>query len=135
MILETETEHIEATMNLEGSDQKPGLEREAKELGLWGKPFSVDKSVGEDGRKRWAVHPENKARCVMANPGPFQRIHDSIMFRNQTILEYERLQGLPDGYTEGLPLTARYRLVGNAFQLDTIVYILHHITSYIRKCL
>ena len=123
-ILETGKEHVEATMNLEGVCQKAGLEREAKELGLWGKPFSIYKSMSEG--KRWAVHSENKARCVVANQGPFQRIHDGNIFRNHTVLEYERLQGLPEGYTGGVGLnsTTRFRLVGNSFQLDTIVYTL-----------
>lgn len=38
-------------------------------------------------------------------------------------LEYERLQGLPDGYTEGVSDTHRYSTIGNGWTVDVIEYI------------
>lgn len=43
--------------------------------------------------------------------------------RKFTPLEYERMQTLPDGYTEGLSDTARYTAVGNGWTVDVIAHI------------
>lgn len=46
-------------------------------------------------------------------------------FRKLTPIECERLQGLPDDYTnaEGLSNSQRYKMIGNAWQVDTIIEI------------
>jgi site-specific DNA-cytosine methylase len=44
--------------------------------------------------------------------------------RKLTPIECERLQNLPDGYTEGISATQRYRALGNSWTRDVIVYIL-----------
>lgn len=43
--------------------------------------------------------------------------------RKLTPVEYERLQGLPDGYTEGVANTHRYTVLGNGWTVDVIAYI------------
>lgn len=43
--------------------------------------------------------------------------------RKLTPLEYERLQGLPDHYTEGVANTHRYNALGNGWTVDVIAYI------------
>lgn len=42
-------------------------------------------------------------------------------------VECERLQGLPDGYTEGVSNTQRYKTLGNAFNVDVVCHILKFI--------
>jgi len=49
--------------------------------------------------------------------------------RKLTPIECERLQGLPDNYTEGISNTQRYKCLGNAFNVDVIVHILEAIQS------
>lgn len=44
--------------------------------------------------------------------------------RKLTPLEYERLQTLPDNYTEGVSDAARYTCCGNGWTVDVIAYIL-----------
>lgn len=44
--------------------------------------------------------------------------------RKLTPIECERLQGLPDNYTEGIAKTNRYKCLGNAFNVDVIAHIL-----------
>lgn len=44
--------------------------------------------------------------------------------RKLTPLEYERLQTLPDGYTQGVSDTARWSAIGNGWTVDVIAYIL-----------
>lgn len=45
-------------------------------------------------------------------------------------LEYERLQTLPDNYTEGVSDATRYKLIGNGWTVDVISYILSFIPNY-----
>lgn len=47
-------------------------------------------------------------------------------FRRLTPLECERLQGFPDGWTEGISDTQRYKCVGNAVMVPVIEFIGKH---------
>ena len=44
--------------------------------------------------------------------------------RKLTPIECERLQGLPDNYTEGIAMTNRYKCLSNAFNVDVVAHIL-----------
>ena len=46
------------------------------------------------------------------------------IIRKPTPLEFERLQTLPDNYTEGISKSARYHTVGNGWTIDVIAHIL-----------
>lgn len=47
--------------------------------------------------------------------------------RKLTPVECERLQGLPDNFTEGISNTQRYKCLGNAFNVDVVAHILSFI--------
>ena len=47
--------------------------------------------------------------------------------RKLTPIECERLQSLPDHYTEGIAMTNRYKCLGNAFNVEVIAHILKSI--------
>jgi DNA (cytosine-5)-methyltransferase 3A len=47
--------------------------------------------------------------------------------RMPTPLECERLQTLPDGYTEGASNTQRYKMIGNGWTIEVISYLLKHL--------
>lgn len=49
--------------------------------------------------------------------------------RKLTPLEYERLQTLPDNYTQGVSNTARYNALGNGWTVDVIAHILKFIPN------
>lgn len=49
---------------------------------------------------------------------------DTRYCRMMTPLECERLQTLPDGYTEGASQNQRYRMLGNGWTVDVISHIL-----------
>ncbi len=42
-------------------------------------------------------------------------------------IECERLQGMPDNYTEGVSNSQRYKMIGNAFTIPVIEHILKEI--------
>lgn len=46
-----------------------------------------------------------------------------MKIRKLTPLECERLQGFPDGWTEGVSDTQRYKMMGNAVTVNVIEYI------------
>ncbi|TPX53258.1 DNA (cytosine-5-)-methyltransferase [Powellomyces hirtus] len=46
------------------------------------------------------------------------------IYRHLSPIEREQLQGFPINYTAGVPASARERLIANAFQVDTICYVL-----------
>lgn len=52
---------------------------------------------------------------------------EDIIIRKLTPVECERLQAVPDGYTDGVSNTQRYKTLGNAFNADVIAHILSFI--------
>lgn len=49
------------------------------------------------------------------------------IIRRLTPVEAERLQTLPDNYTEGISNTQRYKCIGNGWTADVIAHILKHL--------
>lgn len=52
----------------------------------------------------------------------------NVRIRKLTPIECERLQGLPDNYTEAVAKTHRYKCVGNAFNVDVVAHILKQVS-------
>jgi DNA (cytosine-5)-methyltransferase 3A len=59
-----------------------------------------------------------KTGLYMLNDGKIRRL---------TPIECERLQSLPDNYTEGISDTQRYKLLGNAFNVEVVAHILREL--------
>ena len=57
------------------------------------------------------------------------KLSDNGIIRKLTPLECERLQSLPDNYTEGVSNAQRYKTLGNAFNVDVVAHILKYIAS------
>ena len=72
--------------------------------------------------------PEGKSVTLSANGGGGGAKTGMYCFdgfvRKLTPVECERLQGLPDNYTEGIAKTNRYKCLGNAFNVDVVTHIL-----------
>lgn len=67
---------------------------------------------------------ESKASAIIAEHPP--KVLQDVLIRRLTPVECERLQGVPDNYTNHVSDTQRYRMLGNGWQVDTIVHILKH---------
>lgn len=50
--------------------------------------------------------------------------------RHLTPLECERLQSLPDHYTEGISTTARYKVLANAFNVEVVKHLLSFLPAH-----
>ena len=68
-----------------------------------------------------------KAPCLRASNNATFFYHKNV-YSKFTPLEWERLQTYPDGYTEGVSKTARYKMLGNSFTVEIIRHFLSHIT-------
>jgi len=53
-----------------------------------------------------------------------KKVYQDGRCRKLTPLEYERLQTLPDGYTDGVADSHRYNTIGNGWTVDVIAHIL-----------
>lgn len=70
-------------------------------------------------------NPKHKVHTLTACAGGNlqKKVYVDGRARKLTPLEYERLQGLPDGYTEGVANTHRYNALGNGWTVDVIAHI------------
>lgn len=61
-----------------------------------------------------------KTGLYETNKGTYRKLHP---------IEVERLQGLPDNWTEGVSNSQRYKMLGNGFNVDVIAWILSFIPN------
>jgi len=90
-----------------------------------------------NGKQRWEYHKnplDGKAACIVAS---FYKLSGLGVLdyrklgkpcRRLTPLECERLQTVPDNYTESASRTQRYKMIGNGWTVDVIA----HIFSYMK---
>lgn len=90
-----------------------------------------------NGKPRWEYHKnplDGKAACIVAS---FYKLSGLGVLdyrklgkpcRRLTPLETERLQTVPDNYTESASRTQRYKMIGNGWTVDVI----SHIFSYMK---
>lgn len=94
----------------------------------------MDRTV-KGGRTHWDfMHHSDirnpKSSAVVANffkGVPYNVFKDWDCIRKFHPVECERLQTLPDGYTEGISDTQRYKCIGNGWTVDVIAHILSFI--------
>lgn len=70
---------------------------------------------------------DEKANTITTGNTKESLILENTTIRKLTPIECERLQGLPDNYTEGVSNTQRYKALGNAFNCDVVSHILSFI--------
>ena len=83
---------------------------------------SVDFSFPTSKTRRGRVG--DKAKNIMTSPNV--GVFTNGIVRKLTPIECERLQCLPDNYTNGVSNTQRYKALGNAFNVDVVAHILSH---------
>lgn len=74
----------------------------------------------------------SKSRCLstvqkdtlLANKTEGRHLIEDVVYRKLTPLECERLQTVPDNYTNHVSATQRYKMLGNGFTVDVIAHIL-----------
>ena len=90
-----------------------------------------------NGKQRWDYHKnplDGKAACIVASfyklsgLGVLDYRNLGKSCRRLTPVECERLQTVPDNYTESASRTQRYKMIGNGWTVDVIA----HIFSYMK---
>lgn len=62
-----------------------------------------------------------------------KKVYQNGKCRKLTPLEYERLQTVPEGYTEGVSMTNRYNMLGDGWTVDVIVHILNYLKDVLHN--
>jgi DNA (cytosine-5)-methyltransferase 3A len=78
--------------------------------------------------KEYRINKKDKCNCIVTIKSELDCIVDrQYNYRFLTITEMERLQTLPDGYTNYASETQRRKMLGNGWTVDVIAHILSHI--------
>ena len=80
---------------------------------------------GNDNIRR-VYHPDGKAPCLTTMGGGHREpktLTSDTTWRKLTPLECERLQTVPEGYTDHVSNTQRYKMLGNGWTVDVISHI------------
>jgi len=83
----------------------------------------IANTLDRDGYLRTGARPRDENGKPQLLPIGYRRI------RRLTPVECERLQGFPDGWTEGVSDTQRYKLLGNAVTTNVIEFLGQHLSS------
>lgn len=90
------------------------------------KPWDwIDVSFPNSKTKRWRVK-HWKAWTLVTSDIQWV-IDDKLQIRKLTPLECERLQTVPDNYTDIVSNTQRYKMLGNGWTIDVITHLLKYI--------
>jgi DNA (cytosine-5)-methyltransferase 3A len=80
--------------------------------------------------KRYCNIDPEKAGCLTVRAEQSWNanyVHRNGLLTRLTTREYERLQTLPDGYTDMISATQAYRAIGNAWTVDVVAHIFQNI--------
>jgi len=80
--------------------------------------------------KHYIPSPHEKANCIITVDSFLNWIIDKDYFcRKLTPVECERLQTVPDNYTNHVSNSQRYKMLGNGWTVDVIAHILQSVTN------
>lgn len=80
--------------------------------------------------KRFANLDPEQSQCLTARGEASWNctyITQNGIIRKLSPIEWERLQTLPDNYTEGISEKERYKAIGNGWTVDVIAHILKNL--------
>ncbi len=91
--------------------------------------FDIPREILNDNeRQRRVFSPGGKSPTLLARSDTTKILHNNKV-RKLTPLECERLQGIPDGFTNILSDTQRYKAIGNGFTVPVIEFFLKNINK------
>lgn len=113
------------------------LEKEKKEYECYKRMMAKEEGTLAH-KKAWSQVKtlDQKSRALttaqnISNSGATNIKYSDTEYYILTPLECERLQTLPDNYTEGVSNTQRYKAIGNGWTVDVIA----HIFKYLKKAI
>jgi DNA (cytosine-5)-methyltransferase 3A len=103
-------------------------DRDWRVIGEWAYKHWGDKKK-IDGLKSINCEKSHTLTTSKTHPMNYYLNHDKTMYSNLTAEEFETLQTLPIGYTEGITNGKRYKAIGNGWTVDVIAHILSFIKA------
>ena len=112
-----------------GSGAKTGLYKVARVVGrrLNSKGKRDDNNENIKIEQQVEIRNDDKSGTLTTIQKDNMVVNPEFNIRKLTPIECERLQSLPDNYTEGVAITNRYKCLGNAFNADVIAHILYNL--------
>lgn len=83
--------------------------------------------------QRLEVRSDEKSGALTTVQKDNVLVLDDVHYRKLSVLECERLQTVPEGYTEGVSNTQRYKMLGNGWTVDVVAHILKGINHEHRR--
>jgi DNA (cytosine-5)-methyltransferase 3A len=122
------------TATYAGATEKNSIERKQRtmvKVGHFGEFIKGERHVNnhnneQGGQAHRIYSPEGQCLILGSTPSNIM-IKPDFTIRKLTPIECERLQSLPDNYTEGIATTNRYKVLGNAFNANVVAHILAEI--------
>ena len=103
------------------TDEARIIRREFRKL------YGIDTTPRGPTHKQYRINKKGKCNCILTNRTELDNIVDKqYNYRPLTIIEAERLQNVPDGYTTSVSENQRWKMLGNGWTVDVIVHILSH---------
>lgn len=93
---------------------------------VWRKSARARASLAKGGYETWVPAEHGNTLTGFDGGGPMRQTHlisQAGRLRTLSFTEWERLQGFPDGWTAGMPDSARYTALGNAIHTGTAAWL------------
>lgn len=84
---------------------------------IWGNKRKIDTLRNVNSEKSHTL------TTSVSHPKNYYLNYDKTMYCNLSVSDFEKLQTLPLGYTEGFSNTARYKAIGNGWTVEVIAHI------------
>jgi DNA-cytosine methyltransferase len=81
-------------------------------------------SVAEKTKQMLELRKDNKSNAITTVAKDSLAVNEDLTWRKLTPIECERLQTVPDNYTNHVSNTQRYKMLGNGWTIDVICHIL-----------
>ena len=81
-------------------------------------------SVANKTKQMLELRKDYKSNAITTVGKDSVAVNEDLTWRKLTPLECERLQTVPDNYTEGVSNTQRYKMLGNGWTVEVIKHIL-----------
>ena len=92
------------------------------------KLHGIDTNPRGPNYKEYRINKKNKCNCILTTRTELDNIVDEqYNYRPLTIIEAERLQTVPDNYTNYASDSQRWKMLGNGWTVDVIAHILSFI--------
>jgi len=99
-------------------------------LALRGRDGGAELEAGEPGAPYNALRAGDGDGGASRNSLISVKQHAETIVRRLTEMECERLQGFPDGWTEGQSAAARYRQLGNSVAVPCVEWIAQRLAQF-----